>query len=89
MTNLLFAGYFRQLPKELEDAAILDGAGCLHIFWQIFLPLTKPVVATAIVMQFMSSWDDFLLPLVLTLSRPDLHTLSVDIYSFQGEFFTA
>ncbi|HEV2066488.1 MAG TPA: carbohydrate ABC transporter permease [Thermomicrobiales bacterium] len=88
VTILLFAGYFSQLPKELEEAAILDGAGFLRIFWQIFLPLTKPVVATAIIMQFMYSWNDFLLPLVLTLSRPDLRTLSVGIYSFQGEFFT-
>ncbi|MDQ3540147.1 MAG: carbohydrate ABC transporter permease, partial [Chloroflexota bacterium] len=88
VTILLFAGYFSQLPKELEEAAILDGAGFLRIFWQIFLPLTKPVVATAIIMQFMQSWNDFLLPLVLTLSRPDLRTLSVGIYSFQGEFFT-
>jgi len=85
---LLFAGYFSQLPKELEEAAILDGAGFLRIFWQIFLPLTKPIVATAIIMQFMYSWNDFLLPLVLTLSRPDLRTLSVGIYSFQGEYFT-
>lgn len=88
VTILLFAGYFSQLPKDLEEAAVLDGAGFLRIFWQIFLPLTKPVVATAIIMQFMHSWNDFLLPLVLTLSRPDLRTLSVGIYSFQGEFFT-
>jgi ABC-type glycerol-3-phosphate transport system permease component len=85
---LLFAGYFSRLPKELEEAAILDGAGFLRIFWQIMIPLTKPIVATAIIMQFMYSWNDFLLPLVLTLSRPDLRTLAVGIYSFQGEFFT-
>lgn len=88
VTILLFAGYFSQLPRELEEAAILDGAGFLRIFWQIMLPLTKPVVATAIIMQFMFSWNDFLLPLVLTLSRPDLRTLAVGIYSFQGEYFT-
>lgn len=88
VTILLFAGYFSQLPKDLEEAAVLDGAGFLRIFWQIFLPLTKPVVATAIIMQFMYSWNDFLLPLVVTLSRPDLRTLSVGIYAFQGEFFT-
>lgn len=85
---LLFAGYFSRLPKELEEAAVLDGAGFLRIFWQIMMPLTKPIVATAIIMQFMYSWNDFLLPLVLTLSRPDLRTLAVGIYSFQGEFFT-
>ena len=85
---LLFAGFFGQLPKELEEAAIVDGAGFLRIFWQIMLPLSKPVIATTIILQFMHSWNDFLLPLVLTLSRPELRTLSVGIYAFQGEFFT-
>jgi raffinose/stachyose/melibiose transport system permease protein len=88
VTILLFAGYFGQLPKELEEAAILDGAGFFRVFWQVMLPLTKPVVATAVIMQFIYSWNDFLLPLVLTLSRPDLRTLAVGVYSFQGENFT-
>lgn len=85
---LLFTGYFNQLPRELEESAVLDGAGFLRVFWQIMLPLTRPVVATAIIMQFMYSWNDFLLPLVLTLSRPDLRTLAVGVYAFQGEYFT-
>ncbi|HEY9291296.1 MAG TPA: carbohydrate ABC transporter permease [Microlunatus sp.] len=85
---LLFAGYFRQLPGELEEAARVDGAGFLRIFAQIYLPLAKPVVATAVILQFMHSWNDFLLPLVLTLSRPNLRTLAVGIYSFQGDHFS-
>lgn len=85
---LLFAGYFAQLPKELEEAAVVDGAGFLRVFWEIMLPLAKPIVATTIILQFMHSWNAFLQPLVLTLSRPDLRTLAVGIYAFQGEFFT-
>ncbi|HYI24313.1 MAG TPA: carbohydrate ABC transporter permease [Thermomicrobiales bacterium] len=85
---LLFAGYFAHLPKELEEAAIVDGAGFFRVFWQIMLPLAKPVIATTIILQFMNSWNAFLQPLVLTLSRPDLRTLAVGIYAFQGEFFT-
>ena len=85
---LLFTGYFSQLPKELEEAAIVDGAGFLRIFFQIMLPLAKPVVATVVIMQFISSWNDFLLPLVLTLARPELRTLSVGMYAFRGEYFT-
>ncbi len=85
---LLLAGYFGQLPKELEEAAIVDGAGFFRVFWEIMLPLAKPVVATTIILQFMHSWNAFLLPLVLTLSRPDLRTLAVGMYSFQGEYFT-
>ncbi len=85
---LLFAGYFSQLPKEIEEAAIVDGAGFLRVFVQIMLPLSKPVIATVVIMQFIASWNDFLLPLVLTLARPDLRTLSVGMYAFRGEYFT-
>lgn len=85
---LLFTGFFSQLPKELEEAAIMDGAGFFRIFLRVMLPLTKPVIATAIILQFMQSWNDFFLPLVLTLSRPDLRTLAVGMFAFQGEYFT-
>lgn len=85
---LLFAGYFAQLPKELEEAAIVDGGGFIRVFWEIMLPLAKPIIATTIILQFMHSWNAFLQPLVLTLARPDLRTLAVGIYAFQGEFFT-
>ena len=85
---LLFAGYFGQMPKELEEAAIVDGAGFLRVFFQILLPLAKPVIATVVIMQLISSWNDFLLPLVLTLPRPELRTLSVGMFAFRGEYFT-
>lgn len=85
---LLFAGYFAQLPKELEEAAKVDGAGFLRIFARIYLPLAKPVLATAVILQFMHAWNDFLLPLVLTLSQPELRTLAVGIYSLQNQYFS-
>lgn len=85
---LLFAGYFSQLPRELEESATVDGAGFLRVFFQIYLPLAKPVIATVIIMQFIASWNDFLVPLVLTLSQPALRTLAVGVYSFQGENLT-
>ena len=85
---LLFAGYFGQMPKELEEAAIVDGAGFLRVFFQILLPLAKPVMATVVIMQLIASWNDFLLPLVLTLARPELRTLSVGMFAFRGEYFT-
>jgi raffinose/stachyose/melibiose transport system permease protein len=85
---LLYAGYFNQLPKELEESAMLDGAGFFRIFLSIFMPLAMPVTATVIIIQFIASWNDFLLPLVLTLSQPQLQTLAVGVYSFQGENLT-
>lgn len=85
---LLFTGYFAQLPRELEEAAKVDGAGFLRIFVQVYLPLAKPVLATAVILQFMHAWNDFLLPLVLTLSQPELRTLAVGIYSLQNQYFS-
>lgn len=85
---LLFAGYFRQLPGELEESARIDGAGFFRIFWQVMLPLAKPAIATAIILTLMRVWNSFLIPLVLTLARPDLRTLAVGVYSFQGEHLT-
>jgi ABC-type glycerol-3-phosphate transport system permease component len=85
---LLFAGYFRQLPKELEEAAKIDGAGFLRVFWTVMLPLARPAVATAVILTLMRVWNSFLIPLVLTLARPDNRTLAVGIYSFQGENLT-
>ncbi|TDE00286.1 carbohydrate ABC transporter permease [Jiangella asiatica] len=84
---LLFAGFFNQLPKELEEAAVIDGAGFVRVFWKVMLPLAKPVIATAIILQFMQAWNAYLLPLVLTLSRPELRTLSVGMTAFQGQYF--
>jgi ABC-type glycerol-3-phosphate transport system permease component len=85
---LLFAGYFGQLPRELEEAAIMDGAGFNRLFFQVILPLAQPVVATTVILQFMASWNSFFLPLVLTLSRPQLRTLGVGMFAFQGEYFS-
>lgn len=85
---LLFAGYFAQLPRELEEAAIVDGAGFLRTFWSVMLPNAKPVIATAVILTLVRTWNSFFIPLVLTLSRPDLRPLAVGIYSFQGENLT-
>jgi ABC-type glycerol-3-phosphate transport system permease component len=81
---LLFAGYFAQIPRELEEAATVDGAGFLRTFWQVMLPLAGPVIATGIILQFIASWNDFLIPLVLTLAQPALRTVAVGVYFLQG-----
>ena len=82
---LLFAAYFGSLPKELEEAAILDGAGFVAIFARVMLPLGGPVIATVTILTFLSAWNSFFLPLVFTFSRPDLRTLSVGMFAFVGE----
>lgn len=85
---LLFAGFFAQIPRELEEAATMDGAGFARVFAQVMLPLARPVVATVVILQFMNSWNSFFLPLVLTLNRPQLRTLGVGMFAFQGEYFS-
>lgn len=82
---LLYAGYFRQIPKELEEAAIVDGAGFFTTFFRVMLPLAMPVTATVALLTFLSTWNAFFLPLVFTFSRPDLRTLSVGMLAFVGE----
>jgi len=82
---LLFSAYFSSLPKELEEAAVLDGAGFLTVFFRVMLPLSGPVIATVTILKFLGSWNNFFVPLVFTFSRPDLRTLSVGMFAFVGE----
>lgn len=82
---LLYLGYFRGIPKELEEAAVMDGAGFFTTFFRIMLPLAKPVTATVTLLTFLAMWNVFFLPLVFTFSRPDLRTLAVGMLSFTGE----
>ncbi len=82
---LLFAGFFSTIPPELFEAAKMDGAS----FWQTFrvaLPLARPIIGTVAIFQFLSSWNEFNIPLVFTLSRPELRTLAVGMFAFQGEY---
>ncbi|HLZ59513.1 MAG TPA: carbohydrate ABC transporter permease [Ktedonosporobacter sp.] len=81
---LLFEGFFRGLPEEIFDAAKVDGAGFARTFWLVF-PLAKPIIATVIIFQFIASWNEFNIPLIYTISQPDLRNLAVGMFSFQGE----
>lgn len=85
---LLFTAHFRGMPSELEESGEIDGAGFLRTFTTIMLPLSKPIVATTILMQFMWTWNSFLTPLIFTLNTPDLRTLSVGMFSFIGQYQT-
>lgn len=82
---LIYAGYFRRLPAELEEAAVVDGAGFLGTFTRIMLPLSMPVTATVSVLTFLFTWNAFFLPLVFSFSNPTLRTVSVGMQAFVGE----
>lgn len=81
---LLFTSFFSTIPEELFDSARIDGANFFQIF-RLVLPLARPVIATVVIFQFMSAWNEFNIPLVFTLSKPELRNLAVGMYAFQGE----
>ena len=87
-STFLFMGFFRTVPQELEEAATIDGAGFNQTFFRVILPLSRPMIATIGLFTFISSWNDFLLPLVFTLSQPSLRTIPVGLYAFIGESST-
>jgi multiple sugar transport system permease protein len=75
------------IPRELDEAATIDGAGHLRIFGSIVLPLIRPALATLAVFAFMSSWNSFLWPLV-AIRSPELMTLPLGLSTLQGQFTT-
>lgn len=85
MLVLMFAGFFSQIPKEIEESATIDGSGFFRTFRSVMLPLAKPIIGSASIMQVIWTWNSFLIPLVLTLSNPSIRPLSVGLYAFKGE----
>jgi multiple sugar transport system permease protein len=77
--------FFQSLPKELEEAAEIDGANQLQIFFQIALPLAKPALATLGIITFLGSWNDFLWPLLI-LSNRAMQTLPPGLRTLQGAY---
>jgi len=80
----LFYQFFVNIPKELEEAALIDGASLFGIFWKIILPLSKPIFATVAILQALASWNRFMWPLMVTRG-PGVRPLTVGIQSFFGQ----
>lgn len=83
----LIVGYMRSLPFELIEAARIDGAGPLRIFWNIVMPLIKPILTTVIVFQTMGTWNDFMNANVF-ISSSELRTIVLQVYNAVGQFST-
>ena len=81
----LMRNAFRAIPRELEEAALMDGANPWQVFWRILLPLVRPSLATLAIFSFVGSWGDFLWPLLI-LKSPNLYTLPVGIAYLAGTF---
>lgn len=85
--TFLLRQFFLSLPRELDEAARIDGANHGQIYWHIILPLAKPALIALAIFTMLSSWNDLIWPLVVN-SSPDKLTLSVGLASLQGEHTT-
>ncbi|MBA3274306.1 MAG: carbohydrate ABC transporter permease [Chloroflexia bacterium] len=81
----LLRQFYLGIPRELEEAALVDGAGYWRIYWQIILPLSRPILAALSVFFFLANWNSFLWPLVTTTDE-SLYVVQVGIASFQQQY---
>jgi raffinose/stachyose/melibiose transport system permease protein len=87
LTIIILRPFFRSIPMELEDAAAIDGCGSLGFFFRILLPLSRPALVTVAVLAIVSSWNQFLLPLVM-LSDSGNWTLPLGVTNFSTQYTT-
>ena len=81
----LLRAFMRDVPRELFEAAHVDGASNLRIIWSVLLPISRPVIFTLVVFQFMFSWNEFVIPLFF-LQSDEIRTLPLGLSFFQGRF---
>lgn len=81
----MYQGFIGGVPKELEEAALMDGAGLWRMYWKIVFPLLKPVTTTIVIFDVMWIWNDFMMP-YLFISSSDNFTLIMEVYKGVGQF---
>ena len=84
---LLMRQYFRTLPRELDEAAMVDGSTRFGVLFRILFPLARPAVATLALFAFLFAWNDFLWPLIV-LNDPDMFTIQLGVAQFAGKYGT-
>jgi raffinose/stachyose/melibiose transport system permease protein len=84
---LILRGFFRTIPKELDEAALIDGCGVMGKFFRIIVPLSMPAVATLVIFDFMSTWNEFLLAQIF-ITKDTMKTITTGLLSFKGEHST-
>ncbi|MFI7024651.1 carbohydrate ABC transporter permease [Micromonospora sp. NPDC049900] len=85
LTIVILRPFLSAIPRELEDAAAIDGTGRLGFLWRIMLPLSRPALVTVGILAFVASWNAFLLPL-LVLGDASLHTLPLGVQNFSSQY---
>ncbi|UOQ83724.1 carbohydrate ABC transporter permease [Gracilibacillus salinarum] len=87
ITIFLLTSFMGSFPKEIEESAIMDGCGPFRIFWSIILPMSRPALATAVILNFINNWNEFSFALVL-INDDSLSTLPLGLANFAGEYTT-
>lgn len=88
MTVFLYVGYIRSVPRELDEAASVDGASLIRTYWQVLFPLLKPATVTVIILNAVFSWNDFVDPLTILGPTSNNHTVTSAIYEAIGQYNT-
>lgn len=83
LTVFILEGFMRGFPKDLEESGVMDGAGVYRIFWSIILPITRPALATVVILNFIYNWNEYLFALVL-INSSSLKTLPLGLANFVG-----
>jgi raffinose/stachyose/melibiose transport system permease protein len=81
---LILRGFFRTIPKEIDEAALIDGCGDMGKFIRIILPLSMPAIATLVIFDFMATWNEFLLAQIF-ITQDSMKTITTGLMSFRGE----
>lgn len=84
----ILKGYYDTIPRELEEAALIDGVSYLSAFWRIILPLSTPALVVVFLFNFMAAWSDYLLARVMIVSERSLWTWVLGVRDFQSQFQT-
>jgi multiple sugar transport system permease protein len=88
LNTFLLRSFFQDIPRELEEAMIVDGAGSWKRYWQLVMPLSRPALATVAIFTFLASWDEFVWALTI-INDPSKRTLPIAIALFQGQYATS
>lgn len=88
VTIFLFAAYLRTIPRDIDEAAALDGAGRIRAFWSCIFPVMRPVVATIVVLNSISVWNDFVSPQIILGPSSGIYTVTTGVYAAVGQYAT-
>src|SRR5690606_1967269 len=83
----LFQGFFKEIPYEIEESAMIDGCGRLRFYYRFIIPLSKPIAATVIIFSALWSWNEYLLALTFLKSNP-IRTIPLQLQNFFGRWST-